>query len=80
MLRLLEGRLNAKVMSELEKGFASGTSFVDLMKKVPASERIEVLRALGEAKGQLSPTKMNLLSQSQNALAPAQENRNALAQ
>lgn len=80
MLRLLEGRLNAKVMNELEKGFSSGTSFVDLMKKVPASERIEVLRALGEAKGQLSPTKMNLLSQSQNALAPAQENRNALAQ
>ena len=79
MLRMLEGRLNAKVMGELEKGFASGTSFVDLMKKVPASERIEVLRALGEAKGQLSPTKINMLTQSQNALAPTQENRNALA-
>lgn len=79
MLRMLEGRLNAKVMSELEKGFASGTSFVDLMKKVPASERIEVLRALGEAKGQLSPTKINMLTQSQNALAPTQENQNNLA-
>lgn len=79
MLRLLEGRLNAKVMGELEKGFASGTSFVDLMKKVPASERIEVLRALGQAQGQLSPTKINMLTQSQNMLAPEQENRNALA-
>ena len=87
MLKLMEGKLNAKVMGELEKGFQSGTSFADLMKKVPASERIEVLRALGQAQGQLSPAKINIWTQSQNALAPSaknalapgQENQNALA-
>jgi hypothetical protein len=82
MLKILEGRLNQKVMGELENGFKSGTSFVDLMKKVPASERVEVLRALGQAKDQLSPTKLNALGLSANALSPKaeSENRNALAQ
>jgi hypothetical protein len=80
MLQILEGRLNNKVMGELEKGFASNTSFADLMKKVPASDRIEVLRALGEARNQLSPTKLNIYAQTQNALAaPQQQNQNALA-
>lgn len=79
MLKILEGRLNQKVMGELENGFKSGTSFVDLMKKVPASERVEVLRALGQAKDQLSPTKLNALGLSANALAPNSENQNALA-
>ena len=80
MLKILEGKLNQKVMGELENGFNSGTSFVDLMKKVPAAERVEVLRALGQAKDQLSPTKLNALGLSANALAPEQQNRNALAQ
>lgn len=75
MLRLLEGRLNKQVMGELEKGFNSAKSFEEIMRKVPASERIEVLRALGQAKDQLSSVKLNALSQaektqSDNALAP----------
>lgn len=79
MLRLLEGKLNKDVVTALEKGFESGTSFVDLMKKVPASQRIEVLRALGQAQGQLSPAKINVLAQTQNALAPQSRKENALA-
>ena len=75
----MEGRLNKKVMTDLERGFNSGTDFVDLMNKVPASERIQVLQALGAARGQLSPTKLNLLERSQNALAPESRNQNALA-
>lgn len=79
-LKIMEGKLNADTMAALEKGFQSGTSFADLMKKVPASERIEVLRALGQAQGQLSPAKANLWAQSQNMLAPTQtENVNALS-
>ena len=70
MLSVLEGRLNKKVMAELEKGFQSGTNFSDLMKKIPASERIEVLRVLGDVKGKLSPNKLNAYTQVQNALAP----------
>jgi len=69
MLNVLEGRLNKKVMAELEKGFQSGTNFSDLMKRIPASERIEVLRVLGEAQGKLSPNKLNVYTQTQNALA-----------
>lgn len=69
MLSVLEGRLNKKVMAELEKGFQSGTNFLDLMKKIPASERIEVLRVLGDVQGKLSPNKLNVYTQTQNALA-----------
>jgi hypothetical protein len=87
MLRLLEGKLNKDVAAALEKGFESGTSFVDLMRKVPASQRIDVLRALGQAQGQLSPAKVNILAQVQNAqpepqnnrLAPQSRKENALA-
>ena len=73
MLSVLEGRLNKKVMAELEKGFQSGTNFSDLMKKIPASERVEVLRVLGEAQGKLSPNKLNVYTQTQNALASEDE-------
>jgi hypothetical protein len=86
MLKILRGRMNDKVLKELEKGFASTANFNDLMKKVPAADRIKVLQAMGQAKGQLSPTKLNILAQTENALestrnnlAPQQENQNALA-
>jgi hypothetical protein len=79
VLRLMEGRLNKNVMAELERGFASGTDFVSLMNKIPASERIPVLQALGAARGQLSPTKLNLLERSQNALATESQPTNNLA-
>ena len=72
MLRILEGRMNQKVRTELAKGFESGTNFSDLMKKIPAAERVEVLRALGEAQGKLSPNKLNVYGQIQNALATEQ--------
>jgi len=78
MLKLMEGRLNKDVLSRLEKGFNSATSFEEMMSKIPASERLNVLRGLGEARGQLSPTKLNVLTQTQNAMAPEQP-QNALA-
>ena len=77
MLDILKDKMSADVLKELEKGFASAKDFETLMKKVPASQRIDVLRALGQAN--LSPTKLNIITQTQNALAPTQENRNALA-
>lgn len=87
MLKILRGRMNDKVLKELEKGFASSASFNDLIKRVPASDRIKVLQAMGQARGQLSPTKLNMWAQAekalessrQNNLAPQQENQNALA-
>jgi len=79
MLKAVRGKLNKDVMTQLEKGFQSGTDFTKLMQKIPASERLNVLRALGQAKGQLSPTKLNILTQTQNAMAPQPESENALA-
>ena len=79
VLKILKGKLNNDVMVQLEKGFQSGTDFTKLMQKIPASERLNVLRALGQAKGQLSPTKLNILTQTQNAMAPQSESENALA-
>jgi hypothetical protein len=77
MLDILKDKMSANVLKELEKGFASAKDFETLMKKVPSAQRIDVLRALGQAN--LSPTKLNIITQTQNALAPTQENQNALA-
>lgn len=79
MLKILRGRMNDKVLKELEKGFASTTNFNELIKKVPAADRIKVLQAMGQAKGQLSPTKLNILAQTENALESAREQQNNLA-
>ena len=76
VLDILKDKMSANVLKELEKGFASAKDFETLMKKVPSSQRIDVLRALGQAN--LSPTKLNIITQTQNALAPTQENQNAL--
>lgn len=78
VLRIMEGRLNKNAMLQLERAFDSGTDFIDLMNKLPAAERIPVLRALGQAQGVLNPAMVNVLQRSQNALAP--ESENALAQ
>lgn len=78
MLGLLKDKMSANVLKELEKGFQSAQDFQTLMKKVPASQRLDVLKALGQARNQLSPTKLNIITQSQNALAPTQENQNNL--
>lgn len=88
-LALLQGRLNAKVIAEIEKGFASGKTLNDLIGKVPAKDRVDVLRALGEASTKLSSAKPTAAAQflasqeeprrNRNALAPESENVNALA-
>jgi hypothetical protein len=80
MLDILKDRMSASVLKELEKGFNSAQDFQTLLKKVPASQRIDVLRALGQAQDQISPTKLNIITQTQNALAPTQENKNALSE
>ena len=76
MLDILKDKMSANVLKELEKGFQSAEDFQTLLKKVPAAQRIDVLRALGQAN--LSPAKLNVITQTQNALAPAQENQNNL--
>ena len=74
MIDLLKQKMSANVLKELEKGFQSAKSFEELMGKVPASERIAVLKALGQAYNTLSPAKINAWTQSVNALAPENQN------
>jgi len=75
VLDILKDKMSANVLKELEKGFESAKDFQTLLKKVPASQRIDVLRALGQAN--LSPGKMRNIGVI-NALAPESENQNAL--
>lgn len=72
MLKLMQGKLSADVLIQLEKGFESATNLNDLLSKVPTAQRVEVLRALGQAQGKLTPNKLAALSQASNvnALVP----------
>jgi hypothetical protein len=73
-LRILQGKMNPKVLAEIEKGFQSGKDLDALIGKVPAKDRIELLRALGEASTKLSSAKPTAAAQFQasqeNSLAP----------
>lgn len=73
-LRLLQDRLNAKSLAALEEAFKSAKSMEELLSKVPAAQRSDVLRTLGQVQGNLSPAKLNIWSQTGNALAPEPEN------
>lgn len=87
-LALMQGKLNKDVMAALEKGFQSGKTLDELIGKVPAKDRIAVLRALGEASTKLSSAKPTAAAQfeasqresrNRNALAPESQPANALA-
>ena len=85
-LALLQNKLNTKVIQQLEQGFRSGQDLNTLIGKIPAKDRLEVLRALGQASTQLSSAKPTAAAQFQasqqerrNALAPESESTNALA-
>jgi hypothetical protein len=54
----------------------SGKSMADLIKSLPTSQQDEVLRALADPKVARQIT----MQSSRNALAPEQQNQNALAQ
>lgn len=75
-LALMQGKLNKDVMAALEKGFQSGKSLDELIGKVPAKDRIAVLRALGEASTKLSSAKPTAAAQFE---ASQRERRNALS-
>jgi hypothetical protein len=75
---LLEGKVNEKTIGLLTDAFENGKNLATLLNKIPFKERNEVLRAIGDAQGRLSPAKLTALGLSANALAPETENRNAL--
>jgi hypothetical protein len=81
----LEKRLNKKVALKLQEGMLSGKSALEMLNTLPASERAGVLRILTDpsryGKAGAAAARAAVMPQAPtNALAPTQENRNALAQ
>jgi hypothetical protein len=81
----LEKRLNKKVAIKLQEGMLSGKTALEMLNTLPASERAGVLRLLTDpsryGKTGAAAARAAVMPQAPtNALAPTQENRNALAQ
>jgi hypothetical protein len=72
----LEFKVNRATFAALEKGMQSGKNMAELIEALPASQRNDALRALADPKVARQIT----LQTSRNALAPEQQNQNALAQ
>jgi hypothetical protein len=79
----LEKRLNKKVALKLQEGMLSGKTALEMLNTLPASERAGVLRILTDpsryGKAGAAAARAAVMPQAPtNALAPNQENRNAL--
>jgi len=80
-LSLLEGKINDKLMLELEKGVQSGKSLAKLIDTLPASDRNLVLRLLKSKTGSRGTTfGVNALVGDENFDSASYNNRNALTQ
>ena len=78
-LDILEKRLDKKIFAELQKGMLSGKSALEMLDTLPAAEKSKALRALTDPS---SWGKVGTVSAraAVNALAPAQQNQNAMTQ
>ena len=79
----LEKRLNKKVALKLQEGMLSGKTALEMLNTLPASERAGVLRLLTDPSrygktGAAAARAAVMPEPPTNALAPEQENRNAL--
>ena len=83
-LDILEKKLDKKIFAEMQKGMASGKSALDMLNTLPTAEKSKALRALSDPAswgkaGTLSARIATRQEQPTNALAPQQQNQNALA-
>lgn len=79
-IEILEDRLQPKVMAILVKGAESGKSMNEILNTLPADDRFKVLKAFKDISNaaQSSVASFNTPPPT-NALAPQQQNQNALA-
>jgi hypothetical protein len=82
-LDILEKKLDKKVFAELQKGMASGKSALEMLNTLPTAEKSKALRALSDPAswgkaGTISARVATRQEQPTNALAPQQQNQNAL--
>jgi hypothetical protein len=83
-LDILEKRLDKRIFAEMQKGMTSGKSALEMLNTLPTSEKNKVLRVLADPAswgkaGTISARVATRQEQPTNALAPQQENQNALA-
>ena len=79
----LEGLIGPKIAAKLREGMVSGKTALEMLNTLPASERAGVLRILTDpskfGKAGAAAARATVMPQAPtNALAPSQENRNAL--
>jgi len=84
-LDILEKRLDKKVFAELQKGMLSGKSALEMLDTLPSAEKSKALKALADPSswgkaGAVSARIATRQEQPTNALAPAQQNQNAMTQ
>jgi len=81
VIRTLENKVSDKTIDILAKAAKTGKSMNEILNTLPADDRIQVLKALKNASN-LSGTRAGVASLTTppvNALAPEQQNQNALA-
>ena len=76
VLGLLEGRVNTNTIKAMEDGMRSGKDLMVLINKLPADERVSVLKAIGTSAKNFG----RAATFGTNALSSEQPNQNALAQ
>jgi hypothetical protein len=82
-LDILEKKLDKKIFAEMQKGMASGKSALEMLNTLPTAEKSKALRALSDPAswgkaGTISARVATRQEQPTNALAPQQQNQNAL--
>jgi hypothetical protein len=80
--QILTGKVNEKAQTLLTEGARSGKSMNEILNTFPAQERIKAFKILNdnsELQRLITPSAISITTPSANALAPEQQNQNALA-
>jgi hypothetical protein len=80
--QILTGKVNEKAQALLTEGARSGKSMNEILNTFPAQERIKAFKILNnnpELQRLITPSAISITTPSANALAPEQQNQNALA-
>jgi hypothetical protein len=80
--QILTGKVNEKAQALLTEGARSGKSMNEILNTFPAQERIKAFKIINnnpELQRLITPSAISITTPPANALAPEQQNQNALA-
>jgi len=78
-MQILENKIGAKTMAKLTEAFKTPGATADLLETLPGVERNRVAKLLANPKGWVQESAGGATAGATNALAPTQQNQNALA-